>query len=107
MYLHRRWNWHTFYTLNNANRFRNLNLNHQEPNEILKKDASKCAFSCIVISLIFVAIYTVSFEITLSILVLDYEIMKMLRNGHKFYYFLSLIHYDSACHETLYNEMTS
>ena len=37
MYLHRRWNWHTFYTLNNANRLRNLNLNHQEPNEIKKK----------------------------------------------------------------------
>ena len=31
----------------------------------------------------------------------------MLRNEHKFYYFLSLIHYDSACHETLYNEMAA
>ena len=33
--------------------------------------------------------------------------MQVLWNGHKFCYFLSLIHYDFACHETLYNEMTS
>ena len=42
-----------------------------------------------------------------SILVPDYEIMGVLWNGHKFCYFLSLIHYDSARHETLYNMMTS
>ena len=58
-------------------------------------------------SLIFVAIYTVSFEMRVSILVPDYEIMEMLLNGHKFCYFLSLINYDSVCHETLYNKITS
>ena len=104
MYLHRRWNWHTFYTLNNTNRLRNLNLNHQEPNEIKKKDASKSAFSCIVMSLIFVAIYTVWFEISINF-------SSWLRNHEdatkRTYYILSLIHYDSACHETLYNKMTS
>ena len=42
-----------------------------------------------------------------SMLVPDYEIMEVLWNGHKFCYFLSSIHYDSDCHETLYNEMTS
>ena len=58
-------NWHTFFALNNSNRFRNLNLNHQEPNEILK-NVSKCTFSCIFMSFIFVAICTVSFEMSLN-----------------------------------------
>ena len=67
---------------------------------------SRCAYSCIVMSFIFVAIYTVSFEMGVN-LVPDYEIMEVLRNWHKFYYFLSLIHYHSVCHETIYSKMTS
>ena len=61
-YINKHLNWHTFYILNNANRFRNLNLNHQKPNENKKMYLSRCAYSCIVMSFIFVAIYTVSFE---------------------------------------------
>ena len=79
-------------------RFRNLNLNHQEPNE--KKKMRLSVHSVVLSCHLFLSPFTLSHSKYVSILVLNYEIMKMLRNGHIFYYFLSLIHYDSACQET-------
>ena len=46
---------------------------------------------------LFLSSFTLCHSEWVSILVPDYEIMEVLWNGHKFCYFLSLIHYDSAC----------
>ena len=77
--------WYIFDTLNNANRFRNLGQIKW------KKNVFKCAFSCIVFHS-FLSLFTLCHSTWVSILLLDYEIMETLWNGHEFCYFF--FHYE-------------